>query len=256
MIERLRKAHLLWPTLAAIAGLAVLVGLGDWQLQRKRWKEGLIARIDTRAHADPVPLAALGPAAKGGEKNDVEYTRVSVRGRFLHDKERYLFAPDSAGPGWHVYTPLQIDSQHFVWINRGFVPDRRKAPGTRPEGQVPGEVEVHGLVRLPRSRSVFAAENDPTRNFWYWPDLPAMTASAFPEGPHEAAEAPQRPVGLPLVIDADATPGPPGGVPRGGVTRLQLPNRHLEYALTWYGLGATLVGVYLAFAISRLRAAS
>ncbi len=58
---------------------------------------------------------------------------------------------------------------------------------------------------------------------------------------------------MPLVIEADVQPKPPGGLPRGGVTRVQLPNRHLEYALTWYGLAATLVGVYLAFVVNRLR---
>jgi surfeit locus 1 family protein len=101
----------------------------------------------------------------------------------------------------------------------------------------------------------FAAENDPARNLWYWPDLPAMTASAFPDGRQVAPGGPQTAGTLPLAIDADARPAPPGGLPRGGVTRLQLPNRHLEYALTWYGLAATLIGVYSAFAISRLRAA-
>ena len=58
---------------------------------------------------------------------------------------------------------------------------------------------------------------------------------------------------MPFTIDADARPEPPGGLPRGGVTRLDLPNRHLEYALTWYGLALTLIGVYAAFAASRLR---
>ena len=58
---------------------------------------------------------------------------------------------------------------------------------------------------------------------------------------------------LAFTVDADARPEPPGGLPRGGVTRLDLPNRHLEYALTWYGLALTLIGVYAAFAASRLR---
>jgi surfeit locus 1 family protein len=42
---------------------------------------------------------------------------------------------------------------------------------------------------------------------------------------------------------------------RGGTTRIDL-NRHLEYALTWYGLALTLIGVYAAFAMSRLRNSS
>ena len=116
---------------------------------------------------------------------------------------------------------------------------------------------MRGLVRLPSATpGLFAAQNDPTHNIWYWPDLAAMTASAFAGGPRKRRGGPQAARTLPLVIEADAKPAPPGGLPRGGVTRLDLPNRHLEYALTWYGLAATLVGVYLAFAISRLRAAS
>ena len=49
-LQRLRKARLLLPTMAALAGLAVLIGLGTWQMERKRWKEGLIAQIAARAH--------------------------------------------------------------------------------------------------------------------------------------------------------------------------------------------------------------
>jgi surfeit locus 1 family protein len=71
-----------------------------------------------------------------------------------------------------------------------------------------------------------------------------MTASVF--GPRAIAA-------LPFVVEADVQPAPPGGLPRGGVTRLSLPNRHLEYALTWYGLAATLLGVYSVFSINRLR---
>jgi surfeit locus 1 family protein len=245
-MQRLRKARLLWPTLAALAGLAVLIGLGSWQMERKRWKEDLIAKIAARVHADPVPLPIVGNA---NSAQDLEYVHVSVRGRFHHDKERYLYAPTPGGIGWHVYTPLELGGQRVVWVNRGLVPDARKAPETRPEGQVGGEVDVRGLVRLQTGPGAFAAQNDPARNTWYWSDLAAMTASAFAGGPLAAGA-------LPLAIDADARPEPPGGLPRGGVTRLELPNRHLEYALTWYGLAATLVGVYLAFAISHLRAAT
>jgi surfeit locus 1 family protein len=255
MLQKLRKAELLWPTLAALAALAVLIGLGAWQMERKRWKEDLIAKIAARVHADPVPLPAVGGSDTA---LDLEYLHVLVRGRFHHDKERYLYAPTAAGLGWHIYTPLELVSQprHIVWINRGFVPDASKPPATRSEGQVQGEVEVRGLVRLPAVPGRFAAQNDPARNLWYWPDLHAMTASAFPAGPQDAPGGAQTPTDLSLRIDADAQPEPPGGLPRGGVTRLQLPNRHLEYALTWYGLAATLVGVYFFFVVSRLRAAT
>jgi surfeit locus 1 family protein len=70
-----------------------------------------------------------------------------------------------------------------------------------------------------------------------------MTRSAFGSQPVEAA---------PFTVDADLAPGSDTW-PRGGTTRVDLPNRHLEYAVTWYGQALTLIGVYAAFAISRLR---
>ena len=98
-----------------------------------------------------------------------------------------------------------------------------------------GDQQVAGLVRVQQDRPRFAPENDAAGNIWYWPELPAMTASAFSQ-PVKSA---------PLAIDADARPEPPGGLPKGGVTRLALPNRHLEYALTWYGLALTLTASIL-----------
>src|SRR5262245_7848924 len=261
MLQRLYKTGLIWPTLAALAGLAVLIGLGTWQMERRRWSEDLIARIAERWHADPITLLPITLLSDSEQqpavafiKGDIEYLHIAETGRFHHDKECYLYAPTPAGAGWHVYTPLEVLPGRVVWVNRGWVPDDRKAPETRLAGQVQGEVEVRGLIREQVRPGPFTPQNDPAHNIWYWPDLAAMTASAFPERPQKAAGGSQAPVSLPLVIEADAKPEPPGGLPKGGVTRLDLPNRHLEYALTWYGLAATLVGVYFAFVVSRLRA--
>jgi surfeit locus 1 family protein len=245
MIDKLLQARLLWPTLLAVAGLAILLGLGTWQLERKAWKEALLAKIAERVGAAPVPIGATTQTLPPGE--DFEYLHVTATGRFLHDKERYLYAPAPSGLAWHVYTPLQLGPGLIVWVNRGLVPDASKAPASRTAGQVDGSVEVRGVVRLTPTPTMFTPSNDVAGNLWYWPDLNAMTASAFPDGSVKA---------MGLFVEADAEPAPPGGLPRGGVTRIALPNRHLEYALTWYGLAATLLGVYLAFAISRLRAAA
>ena len=238
--KRLRRAGLLWPTAASLALFLVLTGLGSWQLERKQWKEALLATIAGRVDAPAVDLAQAEAMARAGE--DIAYLHVVARGRFLHDKERYLYAPTAAGLGWHVYTPLQLAPGRVVWVNRGFVPDAIKARDSRAAGLVAGEVEVRGLVRPLPKRGVFQPDNDVAHNLWYWPDVEAMSASAFAN-----IAAP------PFVIDADRRPAVPGGLPQGGMTRLQLPNRHLEYALTWYGLALTLIAVYFSLAAERLR---
>jgi surfeit locus 1 family protein len=243
MLQRLRQACLIWPTVLALAGTTLLAGLGTWQLERKRWKEDLLRKIAARVSAEPMPLHDAEQRIRAG--GDVEYLHVSAIGRFLHDKERYVYAPTPAGLAWHVYTPLEIADGRIVWINRGAVPDARKDPARRAAGQITGLHKVSGLVRLAPRKPTFAPTNNPAQNVWYWPELSAMTASSSGSRNVDA---------LPFVIDADARPEPPGGLPKGGVTRIALPNRHLEYALTWYGVALALLGVYLSFAFNRLRA--
>src|SRR5262249_50329601 len=90
-VHDLRQARLAWPTLWALAALAVLLGLGTWQMQRKAWKEGLLDAIAARVAAAPAPLEAAARRWSTGE--DLEYLRATARGRYHHDKERLLYAP-------------------------------------------------------------------------------------------------------------------------------------------------------------------
>jgi surfeit locus 1 family protein len=253
MLSRFRSAGLVWPTIAALGALAVLVGLGTWQMQRKAWKEGLIAAIAQRTRAPPIPLPAAVPSDDRTGLG-LEYVRVRVAGRFLHEHERHLYAPGKQGPGWLVFTPLVLDDGRVVLVNRGWVPDALKDPAKRPQGQTDGGQEVLGLLRGPREREMFAPDNDAARNHWYWRDISAMWGCAA--GPGKPAYCAAEDKLYRNSIDAEAGPQAAGGWPRGGTTLVDLPNRHLEYALTWYGLALTLIGVYLAFARVRLAAAA
>ncbi len=241
-MQRLRSAGLLWPLVLVLPALLILLGLGTWQMQRKAWKEGLIAQINARVHAPPV---ALEDAEKQTAENH-EYARVKARGTFRHEAEQLLWEPDPRlGPGYHVYTPLRLVDGRFILINRGYVTEALKVPAARAEGQVAGEVEITGLLREPPARGMFSPDRDAKTGVWYWRDLDGMTRAALGSQADKA---------VPLFLDAEAAPANPGGWPQGGTTRLTLPNRHLEYALTWYGLAATLVAVLIAFLVSRQRA--
>ena len=247
MFAALRRRGLLWPTLLALPALAVLLSLGTWQMQRKAWKERILGAIAERAQGATIPLAdAIARRAAGA---DTEYQRVRLTGRFLHGGERHLYTVLSGQAGYLVYAPMRTEGGAIVLVNRGFVPERLKEPASRGQGQVGGEQTVTGLVRLPGEPSWATPPSEHARNIYFWPDLAGMTLAvrAVPEIGRDA------PI-VPFFIDAEAQPANPGGWPRGGTTNLALPNRHLEYALTWYGLAATLIGVWLAFVLSRWRA--
>lgn len=243
-MERAGLRGLVRPAVATLVALAILIGLGVWQLERLAWKEGLIAAINDGLGRPPAPLEQ--PPDAWRELADKEYRPVSVVGRFRHGDERRLFATEGSETGWHVYTPLETEGGNLVLVNRGFVPDRLRNPATRAAGQVEGEVTVKGLVRQPGVKGWFDPEPDTARNAFYWRDLAGMAA---PLGEQDRARL------LPFFVDAAAEPANPGGWPKGGVTRLDIPNRHLEYALTWFGLAGALVAVFAAFAWTRLRSA-
>lgn len=215
--------------------LLILLALGTWQVQRLYWKEGLLQTIDQRTHSAPRPLAEV--EREFTSTGDVDYTPVTVTGIFLHQGERHFFATWEGASGFDVFTPLELDDGRFVLVNRGFVPYDLKDAAKRPQSQVAGRVTVTGLARnpLPEKSSMMLPDNDPKKNIFYWKDRDAMAASAgLPAGARL----------VPFFIDADKAPNP-GGLPVGGVTVIDLPNSHLQYAVTWYGLAAALAGVLL-----------
>ncbi|WP_189521313.1 MULTISPECIES: SURF1 family protein [unclassified Mesorhizobium] len=214
---------------------AILLGLGTWQVQRLHWKEGLIETIDRRTHAAPRPLADV--ERELAATHDVDYTPVTVTGILLHQGERHFFSTWEGDTGFNVYTPLRLDDGRFVLVNRGFVPYDLKDPAKRRQGEVAGKVTVTGLARnpLPEKPSMMLPDNDVAKNIFYWKDRDVMASTAgLPAGA----------VLVPFFIDADKTPNP-GGLPVGGVTIIDLPNNHLQYAVTWYGLAAALAAVLI-----------
>ena len=226
-----RRRPRLVPTLITIAIVLVCAGLGVWQLERLQWKRGLIA-----ARAAAVAAPPVAPPGSFAEARGMEFRHVADQGVFLNDKELYLGAISQHGgeAGFHVLTPLREADGRIVLINRGFVPSDRKDPNTRPAGQLEGMVRVAGLLRVPPAKKPgwFLPDNRPDLNYWFWIDLNAMAKA---DGLDNVA---------PFYIDADATPNP-GGWPQGGVTPLELPNDHLQYAITWFSLAAGMLVIYI-----------
>lgn len=231
-------------TVLVAGAFAILLGLGFWQLERKAWKEDIVAKIEARAYGSPVapPPEAAWP---GFEREAPDYQRVTLTGTFEHDAEALVhgFVGQGRGTvlqGFFVMTPLRLADGARVLVNRGIVPTELAAPAARAQGQVEGPVTVTGLLRAPERRGYFTPPDTPGRNEFFVRD-PAVIAEA--KGLARVA---------PFYVDADASANP-GGWPRGGGTELSIRNNHLEYALTWFGLALGLLGVYGAYLAGALR---
>ena len=226
----------------ALLAFALLVGLGVWQIQRKAWKEGLIATLTTQLAAPP---EALPPASTWMQLDRAadEYRRVKFSAVFDHGREALVFAsatafrPDVSSPGYWIFTPAHLDDGSVVMVNRGFVPDGRQDPRTRPQGQISGPIGIVGAMRWPDTRHWFTPNDDAARNLWFSRD-PAAIAAAKGLGPV-----------APFYVEQE-TPLPPGGLPQPGKLVVSLPDNHLQYALTWFGLAAVLAGVFISWALT------
>ena len=229
-----KTRSLLWPTIWSALALLLLLGLGTWQVERLHWKEGLIAERNSALAAAPAFLPKTIEAARA-----LEFHPVRAEGEFLNDHELYLNAQSLRGDaGFHIVTPFRLSDGMIVFIDRGFVPTDRRAPATRAAGEIAGSTAVTGLLRLPEPPGWFTPANEPQKNSWFSIDLPAM------------AQATGIGSALPFYIDADKAPVP-GGWPQGGQTITDLPNDHLQYAMTWYALAAALIAIYIRFALRR-----
>lgn len=217
----------------------IFLGLGTWQVQRLFWKLDLIARVDARVTATPVPAPSSASWPGINAEND-EYRRVTTTGTFHHDAETLVQAVTDLGPGFWVLTPLEHADGTTVLINRGFVPADRRDPAARLDGEIEGPVKITGLLRMSEPDGAFLRSNDPAGGRWYSRDVAAIAAA---KGLEQVA---------PYFIDADATPLP-GGLPVGGLTVIRFRNSHLVYAVTWYLLAVMSAGA--AYAIQRRRIA-
>ena len=267
---RLGDRGTVWLTAFSLVGLVILVSLGNWQMRRLAWKEALIERVEARSKMLPLSLeAALGSYSASHEKDlteILEFTRVSLRGRFRHDLEFHVWSPGKSGPAWSVITPLELahgsagtaGSRHpaTVLVIRGSIPAARKAVASRTSGNPQSEVAFVGRVRFGHVGAFSNAERA-ANNEWYELDIAGMRkaaaatiAAGSTSGNVDEASARI----APFFIEAETPTGGSDG-PQPELGKFNLTNRHLEYALTWYGLAVTLAGVYLAFVWSRWRSA-
>ncbi|MBX3505137.1 MAG: SURF1 family protein [Parvibaculum sp.] len=221
-----------WPTVLTLLALPVLIGLGTWQVERLQWKEELLAKIAARIDAAPSPLPPLEdwPAYDARER---EYTRVELQGRFLPEEFHYFTQGANGAPGYAVISPIEVAEGAVVLVDRGFVPVALKDAGLR--GGIPvGEQRFIGILRAPSQRGAFDGADDPAKNIWMVRDPSVMGAAL--RGIDVA----------PFIVEAEEGAFP-GEWPKAGRTRIDIPNNHLDYALTWYGLALVLVVIYFAW---------
>jgi surfeit locus 1 family protein len=230
-------------TISVAIALAILCGLGVWQLQRKAWKEALLARVAALEHAAPIPLADALQRARKGE--DVDLVRVEAECPALTHApfvEQYALVGGEAGARIISACAVEVAGWSGVLVDRGFVINTVSA---RPpvEKADPTPVRVVGVLRKPEPPT-FVTPQRTGQGAFYWRDIAGMAAAL------------KQPAPAPYMLTAETSTNPEWKALQPLATPKEISNRHLEYALTWFGLGAALVGVYIAMLARRRKGAT
>jgi surfeit locus 1 family protein len=221
-------------TIATAVAMVILVGLGVWQVQRLAWKEALLARVAALQGAPAVPLGPVLDRIAAGA--DAGFTRVSVdcpglgQAPFLE-----LFSVREAGAGVRLISACKVASGRYgsVLVDRGFVSDQVSArPAVDPASRAP--IHMVGVLRVPDRATFVTPKNELAANRWYSRDVPAMAKALGVAAP------------APLILMAETSTNPEWKALDPQPLPAEIPNRHLEYALTWFGLAAALACVYAA----------
>ena len=221
-------------TLAAAIALAILIGLGIWQIQRLAWKQDLLARVAALQAAPARPLGPILETVRRGA--DVDYTRVVVNCPGLAAAPTLeLFSVRDTGAGLRLISACKVADGGYgsILVDRGFIADTVSSrPPVNPADVTP--LRMVGVLRTPDRPTFVTPKNELAANHWYSRDVAAMARALG-----VAAPAP-----LMLMAETSTNPGWKALLP--APLPAEIPNRHLEYALTWFGLAIALVGVYAA----------
>ncbi|MCE9523414.1 MAG: SURF1 family protein [Alphaproteobacteria bacterium] len=224
-------------TVATLIALAILIALGTWQLQRRAEKHALLDQIADRLQAAPAPVEIL--LATGAY---AAHRAATAQGVFDHTAEAYVYAPRSTDgpprPGFRIVTPLRLVSGGLLLVDRGWVDAALKAPDTRKKGQVEGEIEVAGTLRPSSLPATFTPAPDLASRTFYQRDGAAI------------AKALNLTLSSTLILEASSRQeGGPEPLP----TLVNIPDNHLQYALTWFSLALVLLVVYWRMHVIRGR---
>jgi len=224
--------------------IALFVGLGIWQLQRRVEKHALIAALDERLAAAPVPLP---PPSKWNELNAAsdEFKRVSFTATYEQRLDAMVYSSGSAirgdisGPGTWAFLPAKLTDGETVAINAGFVPNTMQDRAVQDRviaKLITGKpVAMTGYIRFPEAAGMFTPDAEHAKRLWFARDHLAMAQAL---GWDKVA---------PFYIDLE-TPVPPNGIPKPGPLEVHLRDEHMQYAITWFTLAAAVViafGVWL-----------
>ncbi len=221
--------------------VAVLIGLGLWQLDRLQWKEDMLARISAGIALPAQDFATVYNTSS----NQPDFRHVSLDGAVISQKPLFVYGRTRDGvAGVHVLCLVEATGGLHVLLDRGFV----SLPVDEKKADAPVTFPVDGVVRVAQPKARFEPQNDAAKNQWFWMDVTDMTRALRPDDHAGSAKSLDDVIDLQglagVYVEALKPTAPDGPVPTADHLLENIPNNHLQYAITWFSLASVLIVMY------------
>lgn len=200
-----------------VGGLALLLALGVWQVQRLSWKTAILDEIKDRIAAEP------GPLPVGPDPEVDRYLPVSVTGEVTGEPLHVLFSTQAFGAAYRLVAPFRTVDERSILVDLGAIPANAKD-----DPRVFPPLTLMGNVHWPDETDSFTPEPERNRNIWFARDVAQMARELGTE---------------PVLVVARSVEPALEGVVQDPVGITNIPNDHLGYAITWFSLAAIWAGM-------------
>ena len=204
----------------SLAGTAVLLWLGNWQLDRLAWKQTVLEQIDQRIAAPAVPVPPIP------DPSEDMYLQVFAEGRFGQEYIRVLVSQKRIGAGYRVISAFKTEGRRIL-VDRGFIDLSMSS-----DMQADQAVVVQGNLHWPDEVDGFTPAPELEKNIWFARDVRALS---------EALQT------QPILIVASQISPPDQNIKPLEIDSSAIPNDHLQYAVTWFSLAAIWIMMSGAF---------
>ena len=219
------------PLVSFVIALLILLSLSLWQVKRLVWKTNLIEQRVSNFEGEPKNLFDIK------KPNENEFKKVFIEGQLLNNLEFFMPALSKNGNnGFHIIVPMEVEKK-LILFDTGWVPLAKKEKNKRLNNLIKEKKIFTAVIRLPGRKGYFQPDNDNIKNFWFFvePKLMEETISMKLENR----------------FYLEAVDNGPNGYPLGNQTRIYLRNNHLQYAITWFLIALSLIGVFIFASIRK-----
>lgn len=222
-------------TVFTAVALSVLIGLGTWQARKVGPKSARIAAIKAGFDKPAIDL----PLKDAGT---YDYRHIVFQGAVIpHSPIRHYLTNLNGRPGYHLYQAVKVAEGPVVFVNLGWIPvDHDISTLSLPVGRV----TFHGYLRASAKAAPMQATNNPAQNQWYVANVDEMASYLKGQGFDIPSVYNMR-----VILDDDQQQA----LPQKGQMYVKIPNKHKEYAFTWFGIAGALIAVYIGFGLQRGR---